>query len=749
MTLSTSSPEVSSRTMRKRRTNKEPVLDPQEMVTDDGELDVEGALERHLEDKELLELSRWAKKEYERCKQERSQAELQWNLNLSFFKGDQYVDIINNTLVKIPAPASKVRLVINRIRPMVRTEIARLTSQEPTAEVVPATSDEDDKLKAKAAESVFLHLQETLNLRAIIRQAALWSSICGLSYIKTIWDPTVSYKNADETEEYFGNVSFSAVSPYHIFVPDLSSNEIEDQPYVFNAFTKTEEWVKARYADKLPPEWKPSTASTDDVLKAQYLNVGAGKSEKDSALVMEVWVKPNAHRLLPKGGMFTMVDDIIVAHHADGIPYSHGEFPFAKHENVQSGTYYTTSAIEDLIPIQRELNRNRSQLVEARNKMGNSGYFYAEGSLNPKQWSNKPGILIPVKPGMPMPTQIQPPEVPSYIQNEHETLKADFEDLSGQHQVSKGTAPAGVTAATAIQFLQEQDTSFMSAAFDSLEEMIQKVARQSLQLFIQFVDTERMVKVTGKKKETSVKYLSGADIRGATDVRVERGSGLPQSKAGRIALFMDLMGKGMIPMQNGLELMDLPNMESYWEITKVDENQAERENITMRGLDEMQMDQIHQLQQDAILTLDMEQGMEETATMNDMQLETLKDVYRSPFVEVHEWDNHEVHIEIHNRFRKSEAYDMLPMSVKEEFDRHVAEHEKQMQAGMLQQMLQQAIQGGQGSGQLDDEIAEADAGMMNEMEMGGPGGENNPEGANQFSGIEEEAGAVDTGEIPQ
>lgn len=711
-------------------------LNPDDLVTEDGEFN-ENALKEFQKDKEKLDLIAWARKEYERCKQERASAELQWNLNLSFFKGDQYVDIINSSLVKIPAPKERVRLVVNRIRPMVRTELARLTSQDPTAEVVPATSDEDDKLKAKSAESVFLHLQETLNLRAIIREAAFWSSITGLGFIKTTWDKTASYKNADETEEYVGNVSFSCVSPYHIFVPDLMSTDIEKQPYVFNAFTKPAEWVRTNYGHLLPEGWAPSTASSDDVLKAQYLNVGKGKSDRDSALVMEVWIKPGGHRLFPKGGLFTLVDDILVQYVDTGMPYTHGEYPFSKHENVPSGTFYSTSAIEDLIPIQRELNRNRSQGVEARNKMGNPGYFYTEGSLNPKQWTNKAGSLIPVKPGMPTPQPMQVPEIPAYVQNEHETLKTDFEDLSGQHQVSKGTAPAGVTAATAIQFLQEQDNSFMSTAFDSMEEMVQKVARQALQLFIQYVDSERMVKVTGKKKEVSLNYLKGADIAGATDVRVERGSGLPTSRAARIALFMDLMSKGMIDFKSGLELMDLPNMESYWELSKVDENQAERENITMSQLDPVMLESVQTQMDQNIEMLDMEQGDENTAFMNDMQLESLKEVYRQPFTEVHEWDNHEVHIEIHNRFRKSEAYEMLPDSVKKEFDKHVEAHNTFMQSGMLQQMLQQAMSGGGGS--MDAEIQAAEAENQG----------NNPEGENQFSGIEEESGAVDMEAAPQ
>ena len=90
-------------------------------------------------------LVKWVKDNYAKCRDQLGEIKAQWNLNLSFYRGDQYVDKIKTSsgqfaVVPIPAPRSKPRLVVNRIKPMVRTEIARLTSTDPTAEVVPATS---------------------------------------------------------------------------------------------------------------------------------------------------------------------------------------------------------------------------------------------------------------------------------------------------------------------------------------------------------------------------------------------------------------------------------------------------------------------------------------------------------------------------------------------------------------------------------------------------------------------------------
>src|SRR4030095_11540353 len=40
-------------------------------------------------------------------------------------------------------------------------------------------------------------------------------------------------------------------------------------------------------------------------------------------------------------------------------------------------------------------------------------------------------------------------------------------------------------------------------------------------------------------------------------------------------------------------------------------------------------------------------------------------------IPVNTWDNHEVHVEVHNRFRKSQAFELLPEPIKEQFEYHV------------------------------------------------------------------------------
>jgi len=84
-------------------------------------------------------LADWAQANYLKCKSDITPIRNQWYINLAFFKGDQYVALLNGKLIRAPQVPGRVRMVINKIRPAVRTEISRLTSQRPQASVVPAS----------------------------------------------------------------------------------------------------------------------------------------------------------------------------------------------------------------------------------------------------------------------------------------------------------------------------------------------------------------------------------------------------------------------------------------------------------------------------------------------------------------------------------------------------------------------------------------------------------------------------------
>ena len=676
-----------------------------------GELVDADYLNKFKKREEAKKLVAWVKSEYSKCKTNRKLEENDWYIQLAFYNGYQYHDwrSVNSrqTLSEEPNPAQLPRITVNRIEPIIRTEIAKTTSGQPSASVVPASNDEDDLLAANAAEQVWQALYEKNRFQTdVLQPAEFWRAITGNAFIKTLWDPSVTIKEPitdmdplsgekvvrQETAGK-GDVKHEVVSPFHLFVPDLAQEKLEDQPYIFNVFTKSEVWVKQMFGNVLPKDFTPTKVTASDIEDAALMDLrGVDNARPDSVLVIEMWAKPGAIKYLPKGGLVTIVDDEIVQYSDTGIPYAHGEYPFAHLHGIQNGKFYRRSVIKSLIPLQREYNRVRSQIIHAKNLMAKPQMMYQDGSVDPRKITAKAGIWIPVRPGFQYPTPVPIQPLPNYVLQEVQQLATDFEDISGQHQVSNGSSAPGVTAATAIAYLGERDDAYLTTIFNSIEAALEKVARQSLSLFVQYVDTPRLIKTVGSDGSFDAMMLSGSDIASGTDIRVESGSALPTSKAARQSLITEWMKMGFISPNDGLRVLEMGMLKQYYNLIKIDENAAQRENLSMKKLDE------EKIQQAAMEYAQKVQAGDPSIMAQDPMTGEMVPAPQPPVIEVHDWDNHAVHVEVHNRFRKSQTFELLPDPVKEEFQKHIALHQQALQAQQMQAMMMGAPQQELGQG---------------------------------------------------
>ncbi len=651
----------------------------------------------------------WVKVEYEKCKQARKLEEQEWYLQLSYYNGYQYrswrdLGAGAQTLAEEPNPAGIPRVTVNRIEPIIRTEIAKTTSGRPSATVLPASNDDDDLMSAQAAEQIWESLYDKHDFQTrILQQAEFWRATCGNAYIKTYWDATKKeYSPVAETDYYtgqskitqqvtaVGEVDFDVVSPFHLYVPDLAEEDLESQPYIFNVYTKSEQWVRSTFGSVLPKDFKPTKVQASEIMNAAMFDLkGNDTSTPDAVLVIEMWAKPNGCPLLPNGGLVTIVDGEIVQMASDGIPYMHKQYPFAHMYSIPTGKFYRRSVVKSLIPIQQEYNRLRSQIIQAKNLMAKPQMMYVEGSTNPRRVTARAGIWIPVRPGFPMPQPVPIQPLPNYVLNEVQQLQSDFEDISGQHQVSRGES-GGVTAATAINYLQERDDAYLTTVFSSIEAGIEKTARQALTLFVQYVDQPRVIKTVGNDGSFDAVVLSGADVASGTDIRIESGSALPTSKSARQALITDWMKMGFISPQDGLGILDMGMLKKYYSLIKLDENQAQRENLMMKRLTEQAIQQFQMQWEQGAAQGDLDKTVPGAVDANGQPI----GLAVPPVIEVHDYDNHAVHIEIHNRFRKSQSFDLLPPAVRAEFQKHIQTHETALQQKLAQQAQMQAMMGG-------------------------------------------------------
>lgn len=630
----------------------------------------------------------WAKSQFERCKQARSSTEKQWYLNLAFYFGKQNViprqsqSIITSTTSNLytpPAPYYRVRPVINRIRPTVRTELAKLTSQKPNAYVIPASSDDHDLFAAQAGEQIWDSTYRKHHFHKTLRKALFWTLTCGSGYIKSYWDPE---KIDVESDGQTGDFCFQAETPFHIFVPDLREEDLEAQPYVIHAQLKSMDWIKNYYPNL---DLGTSARAAEDLLDDSWLNlVGSNSNDQYKLLVLECWIKPGRVAMFPDGAVFTVVGDQL-AQGGMGWPYQHGKYPFAKIDHIPGGKFYSDSSIVDLIPLQREYNRTRGQIIEAKNRMAKPQLAAEKGSLDPSKITSEPGQVILYTPGFQPPQPIPLQSLPSYVLQELDRILLDWSDIAGIHEVSQGQAPPGVTAATAISYLQEQDETKLSHTVSSIEDAVEKIAQMTLSYVGQFWDATRIVKVAGADGAFDAMSFKGSDLRGNSDIMVEAGSALPTSRAAKQAMIMDFMKMGFITPEEGLGVLELGGINKIYDKLQIDKKQAQRENLKMSKVTQELID-MHNSEQLQMLTEQEGYGLDPNGLPVD---DNGVPVPPELFVPVNTYDNHAVHVMVHNDFRKSQSFENVTPEIKQLFDQHVNAHLASLQ------MMQQGVMAAQ------------------------------------------------------
>jgi len=585
----------------------------------------------------------WAQKQYDVCTQPRLAFEQQWYMNMAFYFGKHYAAWVpgaSGSLTRLYEPAAppyRVRLTVNKCRRIVRTELTKVTRQTPQFYVIPNTTDESDRMAAQAAEEIAEYELRELHYNAKLRSAAHWTTICGTGFLKTYWDASKL-----DPSGIPGSNCIDAVTPFHIYVPDIQEEDIEGQPYVIHTMLLDKEYVNQTFGVDV----QNNSEVRGGTLEQRFFSALGIKSNQPAAnkvQCFEIWVKPCPK--YPEGALILWTGKELLQFQ-DSWPYVRTDFPFAKIDHIPTGRFYGDSALVDLIPLQRELNRSHSQIIEAKNKMAKPQWTAQKGSVDANKMTSEPGLVIQFTPGFQEPHPVQPPSLPTYVIDELERLGREMDDLAATGEITKGNVPPGITAASAISYLQEENDNRFAPTVSSIEAATEKVGKWVLSFVNEYWDASRQIKVVGDNRLTAVREFSKSDIAGNTDFCVETGSAAPRSRAARQAFIIELRKMGSIDDQKMLKYLDMVETSKLYMDSRVDDNQVQRENVMMNS---------------------------------------------GQPVPVNPFDNIPVHIQGHGDYMKTEEYSSLDPQIQQIHLNHWLEHKNQAVMEMQQQqMMQQA-----------------------------------------------------------
>lgn len=426
-----------------------------------------------------------------------------YSLNLAYYLGEQWLYWNRGRLDRPRLDPSRVRIVDNRILPIVRKEVARMTKQRPVWDCVPTTGNDDDVQAAAITVKVLEYLWKNQSMRMKLQDVLLWSRITGAGFWKIIWDSTAGNQvgilvaegqplldaqgapmkdtgvrplppGVNAKQLATGDVHIEVRNPFQIY-PDPIAEHLVEAEWLIEESTHSTEYVKVRYGVELEPDTDIAPGPTEARLFPSF-QLGGGTGYKGVRL-REYWAAPSS--VNPKGKRVVWAKGKVLIEEAN--PYRN--LPYVMFTSIPApGRFWPSSIVEQLRGPQTELNKVESQITENANRVGNPALL-ASRQAN-IQYAGVPGERIDFDDTVPnaIPSYLQAPELPGYVLQQQDRIQVSLQEISGQHEVSSGMVPAGVTAASAISLLQEADDTMLGPAITDMEETLAAAGTMLMEL---------------------------------------------------------------------------------------------------------------------------------------------------------------------------------------------------------------------------------------------------------------------------
>ena len=439
--------------------------------------------------------------------------------------------------------------------------------------VVVTPNDPDNTDRAAFVEAVINHTWRHHDFRKPFRRAVKDFLIFGHGWLKVGWRFVEQERTLGEDERQtmideatMEADAFAMTNPE--FAGDLPSDEeiaanitntammiVEDQPFVerispFDVFVDPEAtcledaaWIAQRIVRPLEEakkdkRYKASARKKLDAQNVLYpLNTPNSRQQQEEYLydeertvIFEFYdIVNNTISVLAQAGDEFLVDPT-------PMPYVYGQ-PFVMLRNYDIPDYfYPMGDLEAIESLQLELDKTRTQLVNARKRYARK-YLYHERSFGPEGRealaSDQDGRLVPVveenKPlsetVIPMPQTPLSPEIYQYS----DIIETDINTVSGVSEYARGQMPETRRTATEASIIADAGNARAADKLAIVELSIGYVARMVLQVMQQFMTGEQMARVSQKGGGDLFVPYTREDIIGEYDFSVEGGSTQPMN----------------------------------------------------------------------------------------------------------------------------------------------------------------------------------------------------------------------------
>lgn len=564
--------------------------------------------------------------------------------NLSAYRGIQYRrapgSVTDQESRGYGRSSKNPKIAVNHMVDMVEQHVSRLTKFKPDVGAEPASLDHEDKMTAVVTDEVLEAHWYKENFDEVMRRHNRRARILGESYVFTLFDEQSGAYHPDWLREVFKKNGINK-DPKNMKASEIKKilrEDIKEVPRIpligEGGVQVTNSEGEPLYIDKpvrigemkywMPLAWRvlPQRVHSGLFEDVEYLFASElmdvddvrGDHPKQSEKIKindstKFW---DAERLeemassrlvevfhfwhrttdrLDQGRYIKFTRDVILENGVN--PYELDEkriIPCDRLIDIEVPALLNGESTVKLgRPLQHIFNNAFSMVARNQFLFAHPKWMIPAGSVSTEALSNQQ-TLVQYK-GAQAPILQQPNPTGNETFSWMEMAEEQLQKIMGIFGQSRGEPPKGITAAVALNFLDEQETERANTSIARHNASIRNIARQTVAGMGVFYDDtdDRLPLLLGRSRASELEFFKWADLTNINDIKINTQSSLPRQKAARVQTLFDLNERfpAEVDGRQVLDMLDIGQNDKFISIATVAIRSAEREEAKLDAKGDM------------------------------------------------------------------------------------------------------------------------------------------------------------------
>lgn len=533
----------------------------------------------------------WLNAEIDYLQEQAQERHEEQRKNLATYRGIQYRGSATKTRDEqandgqISKRTRNPRVIYNHTVDLVEQDVARMTKYRGAVATTPASDDNSDRVVAEVAEDIVEGLWEKVEIDRLLQRHRRRVRIMGEDFVFVGWNRNAGPYDNDWLSEILGkdpktmkrgelrkamrelkeiprlplldpktgeqlrgrdgeqlwidkpmrqgDVTHRLLLSWDVFMQRVYAGDDEQVEYAFFRERLKTETVSAMHPDRANKIDGDTTARFFDVDLCEEVE---RKGE------IEVWhFYHRSTDTLDQGRYIKFVRSTILRN--DTNPYAGWDdrkiIPLIRTVDIDTPAVLNGDAtVTHIRGPQAVYNNLVSLRVRNRFLFSHPKWFYPQRSVDKASLGNSSTMVSyqgAVPPVLSQPQLAEGNE--SEMMNQAEQV---MQKIGGVYGVSRGDPPKGITAAVALTFLDEQENDRANVGIQNHTRAIRNIALMDLWLIADNYSPDRLADLVGQNRAAQLDDFEMSNLRDIGDLKITNSSALPQQKAARMQMVLDL-----------------------------------------------------------------------------------------------------------------------------------------------------------------------------------------------------------------